>query len=135
MENPPSSPPPTPDPYISLTTSQYCHHTHYSTRRKALSALFLAGDGEKAARPTSPGGAGSVRRAQRRLESHLHGSHASLGKETLRVVIEPPATDGCRHLPVNDTCDCTGGGVDENIEVAQIAVREVEPAVAGGRHL
>ena len=63
-------------------------------------------------------------------------------KETLRVVVEPPAADGGqpgwaepRHLPVNDTCDCTSGGVDEDIEVAQIAVREVEPIVVGGRHL
>ena len=63
-------------------------------------------------------------------------------EETLRVVIEPPATDGGqpgraepRHLPVNDTCDCTGGRIDEDIELAQIAVREMESVVVGGGHV
>ena len=63
-------------------------------------------------------------------------------QETLGVVVEPPAGDSDQpggaeppHLPVNDPCDCTGGGVDEDVEIAQIAVREVGLVVVGGRHL
>ena len=63
-------------------------------------------------------------------------------EETLGVIVEPPASDSRQpgraephHLPVNDTCDCTSGGVDEDVEVTQITVREVELVVVGGRHL
>ena len=63
-------------------------------------------------------------------------------QETLGVVVEPPVGDSGqprgvepRHLLVNDACDCTGGGVDEDVEIAQIPVREVELVVVGGRHV